>query len=582
MMSQIEIEQQIRMLWHELKCCKQETCCGTSSSLTNQNNKVVNVSLTSTTPGTTLEQIVNTINTTYGFTVPEDVNVVFTLTLEDESLVQFLFSPGKGSYGFGQLQVVSAGDFVQILVPPVTGGAVSQLEKIIEGGTEGWRLLGRDPSQYTGTGLEAIDFSYQEPGGYGGASGISSFAEGAGNSASGDYSHAEGSFNQAIGFNAHAEGEATIASGDDSHAEGNDTDATEFGAHAEGVQSLASGQASHAEGIQTIASSSGSHAEGHLTTASNSYSHAEGHQTTASGPHSHTEGQNTTANAIAAHAEGSGSFAGGVNSHAEGTNTLTTGTSSHAEGNLANAAGDASHAEGTSTTATGDNSHAEGFNCAASGDNSHAEGDTSGASGINSHAEGKSNAGGAEAHAEGNSCSAQGARAHAEGMGTIASGANSHSEGNLTTAAAVSSHAGGEGNFSNCFCETVIGLNSMVIGGNATAYAAIDPAFRVGIGADGVNKRDGFRVYKNGAQYMFPTTTGAVTNGANGFMIFNDTTKKLAIHNGTAWIDVPTIGTTAPASAVAAGTPGEIRITATFIYVCIAANTWVRGVVATF
>lgn len=39
---------------------------------------------------------------------------------------------------------------------------------------------------------------------------------------------------------------------------------------------------------------------------------------------------------------------------------------------------------------------------------------------------------------------------------------------------------------------------------------------------------------------------------------------------------------TAPASATAAGTPGEIRVTSGFIYVCIATNTWVRSALTTF
>ena len=39
---------------------------------------------------------------------------------------------------------------------------------------------------------------------------------------------------------------------------------------------------------------------------------------------------------------------------------------------------------------------------------------------------------------------------------------------------------------------------------------------------------------------------------------------------------------TAPASATATGTTGEIRITAGFIYVCTAANTWVRTALATW
>jgi hypothetical protein len=39
---------------------------------------------------------------------------------------------------------------------------------------------------------------------------------------------------------------------------------------------------------------------------------------------------------------------------------------------------------------------------------------------------------------------------------------------------------------------------------------------------------------------------------------------------------------TAPASATATGTAGEIRVTSTHIYVCIANNTWVRAALTTW
>lgn len=38
----------------------------------------------------------------------------------------------------------------------------------------------------------------------------------------------------------------------------------------------------------------------------------------------------------------------------------------------------------------------------------------------------------------------------------------------------------------------------------------------------------------------------------------------------------------APASAVAAGTTGQLAFDATHLYVCIATNTWVRGGLATW
>jgi hypothetical protein len=55
------------------------------------------------------------------------------------------------------------------------------------------------------------------------------------------------------------------------------------------------------------------------------------------------------------------------------------------------------------------------------------------------------------------------------------------------------------------------------------------------------------------------------------------------------WADNPTVKTlsitalnTAPASATAPGTLGEIRITATAIYVCIATDVWVKTTLTTF
>lgn len=39
---------------------------------------------------------------------------------------------------------------------------------------------------------------------------------------------------------------------------------------------------------------------------------------------------------------------------------------------------------------------------------------------------------------------------------------------------------------------------------------------------------------------------------------------------------------TAPASATAAGTPGQVAYDATHIYVCVATNTWVRATLGTF
>ena len=131
----------------------------------------------------------------------------------------------------------TAGDAF-ILNKPTLGN----LEAIDEGNGVGYRIKGRDPNKHGNIGLNAVDLSYQS----GvfltrGATGFSSYAEGAGTVASGDHSHAEGFF--------------TVASGDHSHAEGNNTEASGARSHAEGSATVASGYASHAQGIFTTARS---------------------------------------------------------------------------------------------------------------------------------------------------------------------------------------------------------------------------------------------------------------------------------------------------------------------------------------
>lgn len=165
---------------------------------------------------------------------------------------------------------------------------------------------------------------------------------------------------------------------------------------------------------------------------------------------------------------------------------------------------------------------------------------------------------------------------------TRADGSASTAFGNQSIATGNFSFVCGDINTAASYGEVVVGSRSLAIAGTATSWVATDPIFRVGNGEPLVSTKDGFRVYKNNAIYMNPTLVAAITNGANGFFFYNDATKKLASHDGTAWRDYAQVGTTAPASATAAGTVGEIRITSTFIYCCIATNTWVRAALASW
>lgn len=84
---------------------------------------------------------------------------------------------------------------------------------------------------------------------------------------------------------------------------------------------------------------------------------------------------------------------------------------------------------------------------------------------------------------------------------------------------------------------------------------------------------------------MNPTSSNEIVIGVgvkgagNGTMTLGGPAQTKAILYGVLhkpWLD------TAPASATATGTTGEIRVTTTHIYVCIATNTWVRAALATW
>lgn len=182
------------------------------------------------------------------------------------------------------------------------------------------------------------------------ASGVVSYAEGAGCMATGDVAHAEGYITLSQNMASHSEGLWTSSSGTGSHSEGTSTHANGNSAHAEGYSTNASGDYSHTEGYFTSASYDADHAEGWRTVASGAFSHAEGHSTTAGGMYSHAEGHSTTASGGPSHAEGEYTEASGT-SHAEGSHTNANGSYSHAEGFYTYAQGDCSHAQNYYTRA---------------------------------------------------------------------------------------------------------------------------------------------------------------------------------------------------------------------------------------
>ena len=134
----------------------------------------------------------------------------------------------------------------------------SGLEAINEGGGIGWRLIGRNPTDYATIGQDAIDFSTSFGGFWpdAGASGPGSLATGLNNAVTGSSSMAFGFENRADGGSSLVGGFDSRASGDYSFAIGNDAQALSEGAVAFGLESRASGSYSFATGINSSASGS--------------------------------------------------------------------------------------------------------------------------------------------------------------------------------------------------------------------------------------------------------------------------------------------------------------------------------------
>tara|TARA_R110002124_G_scaffold237997_1_gene403253 strand:+ start:1211 stop:2209 length:999 start_codon:yes stop_codon:yes gene_type:complete len=200
--------------------------------------------------------------------------------------------------------------------------------------------------------------------------------------------------------------------------------------------------------------------------------------------------------------------------------------------------------ESATNTASGINSTAMGTGTTASGNISTAMGNGTIASGDSSTAIGRdTEASGGVSTAIGRNTTASGQSSTAMGDETTASGSRSTSMGNFTTASGYTSTAIGQHNV----------LNS---GDSATSFNLTNTALSIGNGTSSAAKSDAFSVLFNGNT----TAAGSVTAESLNIAALN----------------------TAPVSATAPGTIGEIKFTDNHIYVCVDDNTWRRVAIATF
>jgi len=432
-----------------------------------------------------------------------------------------------------------------------SGQTFSELEKIVENGNIGWRILGRNPDNYGYIGDGAIDLSESRMQSYeNGATGDISFAVGYQTKAEGNYSVVFGRENK-------ASGNQSLASGLHSNALGINSQALGNGAIARTDASIALGQFNVGTSAETILevgigtdeinriNALEIYRDGRITApnleqmeinSSKSLTTKEyvDSQITESQLEKITKNGNTgwrilgrnplnygnignlgvdfsysnipsTSNGSTGHystSMGKNVTASGEISTAEGDSTIASGTVSHAEGRSTQATGIQSHAEGLYTKAEGDNSHAEGRNNLAHGPASHAEGASNFANGMYSHAEGLSNvADGYHSHVEGSQNSAIGINSHAEGYKTHAEGKESHAEGHMSAATGEVSHAQGHG--------TVAQNNYMFAGGIYNVGTSDDTIFEMGIGTSMTDRRNAFEIYDDG-RLVAPELTNAM------------------------------------------------------------------------
>ena len=321
----------------------------------------------------------------------------------DTHFLNVQVNSGGGLTDLGTTQFLT----VPYAISAQTAQNVNGLESITEGGSTGWRLVGRNPDFYGDIGSGAVDLSQSD------SNATEYGAIGSNAVALGFRTRAE-SFAIAGGFDTTASGLASIAFGNESTASG-------LSAIAIGSSATAEGEGAVSLGLQTFASGERSMAMGNVSSATGNQSitlgsnvNARSFAEIALGNYNSTAGytpasttnfnasdrllvigngtaSNTRSNALilyknAALQVGQGSEASGAQSFASGRFTLASGNSTTAMGNFSQALGDLSTALGFETQASGVQSTAIGTSSVASGERAITIATVSNASGDNSMA----------------------------------------------------------------------------------------------------------------------------------------------------------------------------------------------------
>lgn len=488
---------------------------------------------------------------------------------------------------------------------------ISTLQKINEGNGEGIIIRNRVAANYGNVGLNAVDLS---------TSPYTSNTTGA----TGELSFTSGDATTASGYGSSSIGVTTKASGFAAHAEGSDGIATGFAAHTEGLDTEASGDYSHAEGGLTMAMGIAGHSEGYRTSTQGDYSHSEGYNSDAVGNYSHVGGLENNAGTFGETSIGHWGtqiFSGSATTivPTDRLYNIGNGTSASSRSDaftllknglgrlpsVTNALIDADATGKSIVTKEYLNSiiastgalHTTGneiFSGVKSSTNTSSV-KSNGIDLINSGASG-SNALYVSNTSTGDGIYLYNSDSNGKGMRII------NSQGG--DAIYVANQTSGNGYFVNNQ-STGSGLKVTNAAGGRGIYSTNSSS---GIGVRADNASSGQGIYTNntstGIGYSIDNNVGGIgvqitNSGAGKSIVLNNTTAATGIpftirKNGVDKLTLNDAGevgatkyklsalNTAPATATDIGTLGEIRVTDTHIYVCTAANIWVRTALATW
>ncbi|GGG03979.1 hypothetical protein GCM10011344_00400 [Dokdonia pacifica] len=377
----------------------------------------------------------------------------------DTHFLNVQVNSGGGLTDLGTTQFLT----VPYAISAQTAQNVNGLESITEGGSTGWRLVGRNPDFFGDIGSGAVDLSQSD-------SNAAEFgALGTNAVALGFRTRAE-SFAIAGGFETTASGLASIALGNEALAEG-------LSAVAIGSSATAQGDGATSIGVQTFAGGERSTAMGNVTTASGdqavaigSIVNARSFAETALGRYntSYTPVSTTNFNA--------------------NDRLLVVGN-----GTAANNTSDALILYKNGALQVGEESEATGVQSFASGRFTEASGATTTAMGNFSQALGdRSTALGFETQASGIQAIAIGTSSVASGEGAIALATISNASGNYAMAF-------GSGTRAPSYRETVMGTyNTEYTPLSTTNFVSLDRLFVIGNGTGSLSRSDAFTILKNG------------------------------------------------------------------------------------